>query len=443
MKNMRYIYIIALTFALLSIASTKAKAQEQYEWLDSVEVSDEELAEWDSLDNHMFIDDANTDSAVSVRYVIEKTPDHKWTLYDSSKDTVLIEDMDYLKYSHSVQAASDSSIYCYFYFEKGIRSGVIGINMETCNEVTISQDNPSYVADISKCTTIDTTMTMMRREYLSDGLKSLNGIYGQLAIVDIPTGQLRTWIALRRNEKGYEDDVLQLSRLAGTHLLLPLSAVYMLVANGISPNDSVDTGNGVYNAGNDVTIKDHNWRKGGYGKISFIDGFMGNSNIAMFKTLEAAKDENPVETWSQMSEIREESNAMQLAVYISSLYCGNGKIYTPSLIGDSVTVQGNTANNQQFLKYVKDILVGLNTGNGVQSLYAPKGISIAGIYGIAGNLSTKTDDTVNQASFGGCIPADNSRYAIGIFIDTPQGNTITKQEFSKTVNKIIEYLAKK
>ena len=49
-------------------------------------------------------------------------------------------------------------------------------------------------------------------------------------------------------------------------------------------SDTIDVGNGVLIIGKD-TLLDHNWYKGGYGKITIQQGFGLSSNIANYKTV--------------------------------------------------------------------------------------------------------------------------------------------------------------
>ena len=50
-------------------------------------------------------------------------------------------------------------------------------------------------------------------------------------------------------------------------------------------SDMVDVGNGSYSV-QDRELKDHNWHRDGYGKISIKQGLASSSNIAVYKTME-------------------------------------------------------------------------------------------------------------------------------------------------------------
>lgn len=86
-------------------------------------------------------------------------------------------------------------------------------------------------------------------------------------------------------------------------------------------------------------------------------------------------------------------------------------------------------------EYVRKIIAEINFGNGCQVGIAPKGIDAAGLYG----KNSQTDKMV-ELSYAGCFPADNPRYAIGLFIDSPTEEDVTENILSRTVNKLIEWL---
>lgn len=146
---------------LVSLFPIKAYSQTDYvEAVDSVEMSDEDM---DSLANvPIFLGEGRasceTDSVIQARYIIEQIPGKKFTLYDGLKDTFVVDNMDHLEYNYSF-VASDSIVYSYFNFEKGIMRGLIGICTDNNEKVIMSEYNPKYVVDISECTTIDSVIT--------------------------------------------------------------------------------------------------------------------------------------------------------------------------------------------------------------------------------------------------------------------------------------------
>lgn len=437
-------FMVLLVGLLVSMISMNSYSQTTLsEEVDSVALTDEEF---DSIENIPIElgegkGSEELDSIATARYIIKQQPDNKFELYDFEKDTIFANDMDWLGFSHTY-IAPDSSTYCYFNFEKGIMSGVIGIDMKDDHKVTISNYNPELVTSIGECCTIDTTITNLCHDALLQGMKANNGLYGQIAIVDVPTGHLKAWVAIRKNGNEYADAELLYTRVAGTHLMLPVNVAFSMFNNGISPDDTVNTGNGTYKLPNGRILSDPSCSSGGYGRITFLDGMKKNSIVAMYKAIERFTDD-ALSGWEALDTICEDMNAMELAAVLSSIYYRDGAIYIPTLIGDSIDIQDKDDNPQGYHKYVKEIMAGLNQNGGAQSSYAPKGINIAGIYGTANELKTQIDGVVSQAAFGGCFPTESPRYGIGVFIDKSPQETITSRHLSTIVNSVVETLSNK
>lgn len=68
------------------------------------------------------------------------------------------------------------------------------------------------------------------------------------------------------------------------------AATYLAVQwlGNITPNTMIDTGHGVYEAINGKLIKDHNWRRGGYGEISLEYALTHRSEVGLTKAIEMA-----------------------------------------------------------------------------------------------------------------------------------------------------------
>ena len=78
------------------------------------------------------------------------------------------------------------------------------------------------------------------------------------------------------------DSILQESELVRTASLLAA-----LETKAIKLSDTIDVGNGILAIGKD-TLYDHNWHRGGYGKITVEQGFGLASNIANYKIVKKA-----------------------------------------------------------------------------------------------------------------------------------------------------------
>ena len=149
MKRMTMVLVL-----LLSVIGADVCAQEGADsvWVDSVEVDSVEvdsvaLAEKFKSDYDSKEDKARMDSLIQARYVIA-SKNGKYGIYDREKnDSVTAVDMDYIEYSHYFQP-EESMCFCYFYYEKGLQCGKIGINMNDNTKMEAFADKPKYAVSM-------------------------------------------------------------------------------------------------------------------------------------------------------------------------------------------------------------------------------------------------------------------------------------------------------
>jgi len=374
----------------------------------------------------------SVDTCEVVRYAIVRK-DGKYGIYDLRKHENITEiDLDQLRYFRNI-VTEDNDTICYFYAEMGMQSANIGaVNGET---VTVWGDNPDYVASIGECTTIDEDISAICRKKLEQTMSAISGKYGQVAVIDAQTGQLKAWVAIQKDDGKYKDGKLYKSSCT-SHLIRPMLVAGLLGQANISLEDSVDTECGILNIGVSIVIRDHNWRSGGYGKITYRQGLVNKSNVAMFKAICHVGKCDGMRMWRRLNAFDKNCDAMELAAVISSLYtCG--KLLVPTLFGDSVMVKEEMPFTPKMLEYMKTILIEANT-EGTQAKYAPKDLPIAGLYGTA-----TSEEGEKELSFAGCFPTDEPRYAIGVFINKIGDTESTPSQLSVLVNGLIEWLHQK
>ena len=115
------------------------------------------------------------------------TKDGKQGIYDLEKHKNVTEiDFDVAGFSRRYVSEDGIEVF-YFYVEKGIERGIIGVTGENNQTVGIWHDNPNYVATLDECTTIDSMMTQKCQDVLYKGLQMLNGTYGEIAGIDAQT----------------------------------------------------------------------------------------------------------------------------------------------------------------------------------------------------------------------------------------------------------------
>ena len=124
----------------------------------------------------------------------------------------------------------------------------------------------------TKKSTIDTTLQSKVDSILQNKMSEINAISGQAIVMDME-GNIKAMIGNGKKQP--------------SALMRAVSINKALEAKKISLSDIVDTGNGVVIFNGD-TIFDHNWHRGGYGKITLKQGLVCESEIAIRSALDMA-----------------------------------------------------------------------------------------------------------------------------------------------------------
>jgi cell division protein FtsI (penicillin-binding protein 3) len=125
-------------------------------------------------------------------------------------------------------------------------------------------------------------------------LKKDSASGGFVIIMDVHTGQVLSSVGFRSNDGGsiVEDTAYTFLKGGDTPLMLPISALTAIESGRVSMEDSVNAGCGVIEA-HGRYLYDHNWRCGGYGMLSLLDGVKCGSNITVYKAVDKAYGSNP------------------------------------------------------------------------------------------------------------------------------------------------------
>lgn len=159
--------------------------------------------------------------------------------------------------------------------------------------LTIADMPPIDGADI--VTTIDVQMQDLAERAVVDELKEINGNVGVAIVMEVKTGDIK---AIVNMEKCVDGEYRELKNHAVSDLLEPGSvfktASIMTALNDgvVDTNYVVETGGGVWNMyGRDM--KDHNWRRGGYGTMTLPKTLLVSSNIGVSRIIDLHYHDNP------------------------------------------------------------------------------------------------------------------------------------------------------
>lgn len=312
------------------------------------------------------------------------------------------------------------------------------------HDTQLREDSCSLVEHLDACTTIDPVITQKCQDLLRNGLKQLNGTDGQIAVIDAKTKQLKAWVALNKDGNHFTESPL-LKEAFSPRLALWAILPSMAPNFGITLDDSVDVGNGILEWKKGSFIRDHNWRMGGYGKITYREALTKKSDVALYKLMLAGWGKTKAEHgWQRTMENPKASNAMEIAALLNCSYHLQ-KAETPSLKGDYQTFIDTLNITPQGRQFMHEVLTGMHRGDGLYARFAPKDIHFAGVYDIHHCKElTKDKKEWVEMSFAGVIPAEEPRYSVCVIIHRPTGTTKSSKDLAQNVvNDLLLWLNKR
>ena len=159
--------------------------------------------------------------------------------------------------------------------------------------LSIVDTPPVDGADI--VTTIDVNMQDLAERSVIDELQKINGNIGVAIIMEVATGDVK---AIVNMEKCSDGKYREIKNHAVSDLLEPgsvfktASIMVALDDGGVDTTYRVETGSGVWPMyGREM--KDHNWRRGGYGMLTLPQTLMFSSNVGVSRIIDDHYRSNP------------------------------------------------------------------------------------------------------------------------------------------------------
>ena len=131
--------------------------------------------------------------------------------------------------------------------------------------------------------TIDVGMQDICEKALRDKLIEINAYVGVAVLMEVATGEVKAIVNLTKANDGnyYEMNSNAISDLLEPGSTFKTASIMVALEDGkITPHTMVDTGNGVMNMYGSK-MRDHNWYKGGYGKIDVTRILEVSSNVGV------------------------------------------------------------------------------------------------------------------------------------------------------------------
>lgn len=262
---------------------------------------------------------------------------------------------------------------------------------------------------------IDSRYNLLERNMMLE----TDGIYGQIAVIDATTSEVLAWASLEKQlegDCGWCGDMVYVpfkKQVCSKDIFVPFIAAKCLEVSNTPLGKMVDTGCGILEVNDSLKIRDHNWRRGGYGEVTFEKALLMKSRIGMYKAF--MNMPNGADLWEQACDTTLKSNAIELAMFFNQI-----------------------CHQKSSLEYAKNIATGIFEKNGIQHRLAPRGVKLAGIYNILQCDDYKRNS--DEFTFVGCFPADNPKYTISMVVVRPHKLPVNIGILSKEVNQLIEWL---
>lgn len=285
-----------------------------------------------------------------------------------------------------------------------------------------------------------------------------NCLQGQAIVMEVQTGEILAMVGLERNFEGkfqpcenfaYQQDLGSLTKTASLLALFEM---------GVDSSYVVHTYSGIVPVGKNLTMRDHNWTRGGYGDLNLARSMEVSSNIgistAVWKfykghvqkffddlnkmsfgqpdyingieglkptTYESPKDSDWVDEyihWSAIGYNRKIAPIQMLTFY--NAIANNGRMVKPTLktgeieiINPQIASKDNIKKMQVVLEHVVSQGLGKRAKSTMTRVAGKTGTSQVGEYDFG------EDNYVNeyQLAFCGYFPADAPKYSIIVSIN--------------------------
>lgn len=143
--------------------------------------------------------------------------------------------------------------------------------------------------------TLDVGMQDICEKALVDKLKEINAREGVAILMEVKTGDIKAIVNMTKGSDGVYREIRNaaISNMIEPGSTFKTASIMVALEDGyITPEDGVDTGNGIKMMHN-RPMRDHNWRRGGYQYLTVPQILMVSSNIGVSSLIEKHYGKQP------------------------------------------------------------------------------------------------------------------------------------------------------
>ena len=287
-----------------------------------------------------------------------------------------------------------------------------------------------------------------------------NCLQGQAIVMDVETGEILAMSGLERNFEGKFQPCKNFAYQQELGSLMKTASLLTLFERGIDSTYVVHTGVGVWGVDDNWVLKDHNWRRGGYGDMNLARALEVSSNIGIgvpvwesYKgheqdffdelnkmsfgqpdfingieglkptTYDSPKDSDWVNKfiiWSAIGYNRKIAPIQMLTFY--NAIANDGKMVKPTLktgeieiLNPQIASKDNIKKMQVILEHVVSQGLGRKAGSPIIRVAGKTGTSQVNEYDYYNEVGTPLVEY--QLAFCGYFPADKPKYSMIVSIN--------------------------
>jgi cell division protein FtsI (penicillin-binding protein 3) len=285
-----------------------------------------------------------------------------------------------------------------------------------------------------------------------------NCLQGQAIVMDVETGEILAMSGLERNYEGKFQPCKNFAYQQELGSLMKTASLLALLERGIDSTYVVHTGVGIWGVDDSWVLRDHNWRRGGYGDLNLARAMETSSNIGIgvpvwesYKgheqdffddlnkmsygqpdfingieglkptTYNSPKDSDWVNKfiiWSAIGYNRKIAPIQMLTFY--NAIANDGKMVKPTLktgeieiINPQIASKDNIKKMQVILEHVVSQGLGRKAGSPILRVAGKTGTSQIGVHEFGEDLYVDE----YQLAFCGYFPADKPKYSMIVSIN--------------------------
>lgn len=329
--------------------------------------------------------------------------------------------------------------------------------------------------------TIQPALQHVADSLLNAELELIDGLQGQAIVMNVKTGEVLAMVGRERTFDGRFQPCNNFAYQQEQGSTMTIPAVMAMLETGKAKlTDEFDTEEGIWNIGGDITMRDHNWHRGGYGLITLEKALMVSSNIAISKAIQKTFKGNEQEyfelldkmslgkpdsidgidnmrpmfftspkdsVWASSQLLYSSIGYERLLTPIQTLafynaIANDGKMVKPTLYKGKTEVINKQIASKKTINEIQHSLYNIV----YQGLGKKAGSELTSVAGKTGTASVGTlgDDEITEyhVSFCGYFPANAPRYSIIVSMNkygTPASGGLMAGE---VFHNIVEWMVK-